>query len=104
MDPCTSSHDQNWKTTQVNSNQPFDFNNTLICDCNHTNDGVCHVVQMYVLLLFIYFLFLLNKKKMAPHMTCTTGALVDYHNGYNTFVARGITKLTLIDCLVYLFI
>ncbi|XP_030972528.1 probable LRR receptor-like serine/threonine-protein kinase At1g07650 isoform X2 [Quercus lobata] len=48
VDPCTSSHDQNWTTTQVNSNQPFDFNNTLICDCNHTNDGVCHVVQIFL--------------------------------------------------------
>ena len=47
------------------SNQPFCYNNALICNCNFTNDGVCHVVQMYVLLLLLllFFFFGLNKKK-----------------------------------------
>ncbi|KAF3954518.1 hypothetical protein CMV_020150 [Castanea mollissima] len=47
VDPCTS-NDQSWWTTHVNSNQPFYYNNTLICDCNLTNDGVCHVVQIFL--------------------------------------------------------
>ncbi|KAK7826932.1 putative leucine-rich repeat receptor-like serine/threonine-protein kinase [Quercus suber] len=47
VDPCTSNN-QSWPTTQVNSNQPFNYNNTLICDCNLTNDGVCHVVQIFL--------------------------------------------------------
>ncbi|XP_050290652.1 probable LRR receptor-like serine/threonine-protein kinase At1g07650 isoform X3 [Quercus robur] len=47
VDPCTS-NDQSWTTAQVNSNQPFYYNNTLICDCNLTNDGVCHVVQIFL--------------------------------------------------------
>nr|POF24176.1 putative leucine-rich repeat receptor-like serine/threonine-protein kinase [Quercus suber] len=47
VDPCTS-NDQSWTTTQVNSNQPFYYNNTLICDCNLTKDGVCHVVQIFL--------------------------------------------------------
>nr|POF18194.1 isoform 2 of probable lrr receptor-like serine/threonine-protein kinase [Quercus suber] len=47
VDPCTS-NDQSWTTTQVNSNQPFCYNNALICNCNFTNDGVCHVVQMSI--------------------------------------------------------
>ncbi|KAK4589488.1 hypothetical protein RGQ29_020173 [Quercus rubra] len=47
VDPCTS-NDQSWTTTQVNSNQPFCYNNALICNCNFTNDGVCHVVQIFL--------------------------------------------------------
>ncbi|KAL0011458.1 hypothetical protein SO802_006566 [Lithocarpus litseifolius] len=47
VDPCNS-NDQSWRTTHVNSNQPFYYNNTLICDCNLTNDGVCHVVQIFL--------------------------------------------------------
>ena len=59
VDPCPSDiQSWTWTTTQVNSNQPFYYNNTLMYDCNLTNDAVCHVVQMYVLLLFIYlFIF-----------------------------------------------
>ncbi|XP_065632056.1 probable leucine-rich repeat receptor-like serine/threonine-protein kinase At3g14840 [Quercus suber] len=42
VDPCTG-NDQSWTTTtQVDT---YYYNNTLNCNCNISDDGVCHVVE-----------------------------------------------------------
>ncbi|KAK7848866.1 putative leucine-rich repeat receptor-like serine/threonine-protein kinase [Quercus suber] len=44
VDPCTG-NDQSWTTTtQVDT---YYYNNTLNCNCNISDDGVCHVVELY---------------------------------------------------------